>query len=90
MKKVETRDPDIRSGYAREDLGHGIRGKHLAAHRRGTNLVLLRPDIAKAFPTTEAVNEALRFLMDVARRAGRTPAGDKAATTPSTPARRAL
>ena len=41
----------------------GGRGKHLAEYRSGTNLVLLDPDVAKAYPTAEAVNDALRRLM---------------------------
>lgn len=59
---------DIRPEYRREDLGHGIRGKYLEAYRSGTNLVLLYPDVAKAFPTEKAVNEALRSLMEIAQR----------------------
>lgn len=64
MKKAEDTD-DLRPEYRREDLGKGVRGKHLAAYRKGTNLVLLRPDIAKAFPTSEAVNKALDGLLQL-------------------------
>jgi hypothetical protein len=53
--------------YRREDLGTGIRGKHYAAYQRGTNLVLLQPDVAAVFPTSEAVNDALKGLIKVAR-----------------------
>lgn len=68
MKKVEPVEPDtLRAEYRREDLGKGTRGKYLAAHREGTNLVWLSADVAKAFPTPEAVNEALRGLMNLAR-----------------------
>ena len=38
-------------------------GKYVDKYRQGTNLVLLDPDIAKAFPTDESVNEALRLLI---------------------------
>ena len=66
MKKAE---PDeLRPEYRREDLGPGVRGKYLDAYRAGTNLVLLSPDVAKAFPTEESVNEALRSLIAVAQR----------------------
>jgi hypothetical protein len=58
----------LRSEYQREDLGSGVRGKYLEAYRAGTNLVLLSPDIAKVFPTDEAVNDALRSLVEVAQR----------------------
>lgn len=40
----------------------------LETYRKGTNLVLLSPDVAKAFPTEEAVNEALRSLIELAQR----------------------
>jgi hypothetical protein len=56
---------DLRPEYRREDLGQGVRGKYFAAYQKGTNLVLLNPDIAKAFPTSEAVNEALRGLLQL-------------------------
>jgi len=59
---------EIRPEYRREDLGPGVRGKYLEAYRAGTNLVLLRPDVAKAFPTEEAVNDALRSLIDIAQK----------------------
>ena len=62
------RSDELRSEYRREDLGRGVRGKYYEAYRKGTNLVLLRPDVAKAFPTEEAVNDALRTLMDIAHR----------------------
>ncbi len=64
MKKAKAAtDDDLRPEYRREDLGKGVRGKHFAEYQKGTNLVLLNPDIAKAFPTSEAVNEALRGLL---------------------------
>ncbi len=47
-------------------LKDGVRGKYAAAFARGTNLVLLAPDVARAFPTEEAVNEALRLVMRLA------------------------
>jgi hypothetical protein len=43
-----------------------LRGKYTAAFARGTNLVLLAPDVARAFPTEAAVNEALRLVMRLA------------------------
>jgi hypothetical protein len=57
--------------YKREDLGKGVRGKYYAAYSKGTSLVLLSPDVAAAFPTSEAVNEALRGLVQVAKDAVR-------------------
>jgi hypothetical protein len=66
MKKA--RSDRLRSEYKREDLGQGTRGKHYRSYTRGSNLVLLRPDVAAAFPNDAAVNEALRSLIKVARR----------------------
>lgn len=54
---------DMRAEYRREDLGKGTRGKYFARVSKGTNLVLLNEQVAKAFPTTEAVNEALMSLL---------------------------
>ena len=65
MKKVKS--DELRPGYHREDLGIGVRGKYFESYRKGTNLVLLSPDVAKAFPTEDAVNGALRSLMELAR-----------------------
>jgi len=50
---------EIRAEYRREDLGKGVRGKHYADYQKGSNLVLLKPELAKIFPTNEAVNAAL-------------------------------
>jgi hypothetical protein len=47
-------------------LKGGTRGKYSAAYERGINLVLLAPDVAQAFPTDEAVNEALRLVLRLA------------------------
>jgi len=66
MKKkrnVEMSD-ELRPEYdLRELLKGGIRGKYAKRYRAGTNLVLLAPDVAKAFPTEDAVNEALRLVV---------------------------
>lgn len=64
MKKADS--DELRSEYRREDLGPGVRGRHLESFRSRTNLVLLHPDVARAFPTDEAVNKALRSFMDAA------------------------
>lgn len=64
MKKAEAIDRDtLRPEYRREDLGKGVRGKYYKQYMSGTNLVLLSPDVARAFPTAESVNSALRSLM---------------------------
>jgi hypothetical protein len=66
MRKAKT--DEMRPEYKREDLKDGVRGKYYKAFQRGSNLVLLSPDVAKAFPTDEAVNNALRSLMEIAER----------------------
>ena len=72
MRKVKASD-ELRPEYKREDLGVGIRGKYFEEYRKGTNLVLLSPDVAKVFSTEEAVNEALRSLIGLAEKStGRT------------------
>jgi hypothetical protein len=66
MKKAK--NGDIRPEHRRDELGPGVRGKYLDAYRSGTNLVLLSPDVAEAFPTDDSVNEVLRAFVRVARR----------------------
>jgi len=65
MKTVK--HEEMRKEYKRKDLGKGIRGKYFNEYKKGTNLVLLSPDVAKAFPDDTSVNEALRSLMKIAR-----------------------
>lgn len=64
---VEMED-ELRSEYDFSQLAGGIKGKYVERYRAGTNLVLLDPDVAQAFPTEDAVNEALRLLMQIAQR----------------------
>ena len=54
----------MRDEYTREELGQGRRGTHFKAYQQGTNVVLLEPDIAKQFKTSEAVNKVLREWLD--------------------------
>ena len=46
----------------------GVRGKYVDRYRTGANIVLLDPDVAQAFPTSDSVNEALRMLIQIAQR----------------------
>ena len=67
-----SKDEDaLRTEYRREDLGKGVRGKYFARYTKGTNLVLLNDKAAKAFPTAEAVNDALLGLLALADEAAR-------------------
>ena len=49
------------------DVRGGVRGKYFAEYQKGTNLVLLAPDVAKSFPDSEAVNQALRKVLSEQR-----------------------
>ena len=44
------------------DFSKGVRGKHAAKYAEGTNVVVLEPDVAREFRTTEQVNETLRAV----------------------------
>jgi hypothetical protein len=78
MKKAKREE--LRSEYRLEDLGRGVRGKYYRRLlKERTNIVVLEPDVAKAFRDSTAVNDALRSFLKVARssqrltsRAGRT------------------
>ena len=48
-------------------LKGGARGKYADRYRAGSNVVVLAPEVAQAFPTEEAVNEALRLVMRMAQ-----------------------
>lgn len=68
MKKVKSDMTDeLRPEYNRSDFGEIVRGKYADRIKAETNVVLLEPDIAKAFPNDEAVNKALRYLLEVAK-----------------------
>ena len=59
-------DDELRPEYDLSQLQGGVQGKYAQRYKQGTNLVLLDPDVADAFPTEDAVNEALRMLMRIA------------------------
>ena len=69
MKKVESRieEDELRPEYDLSKLKRRVRGKYVERYREGTNLVLLKPDVAEAFPDADSVNEALRFLIRVTK-----------------------
>lgn len=73
MKKgpSELPDPDggdLRPEYDPELIRRGVRGKYAARYAEGTNVVVLDPDVAAAFPDAASVNAALRALLEIARR----------------------
>jgi len=60
-------EDDLLPEYDFSQLKGGVRGKYWQRCQNGTNLVKLEPDIAKVFPTDEAVNNALRLLVNLAQ-----------------------
>jgi hypothetical protein len=67
-KEVDELEDELRPEYDFSKMAGGVRGKYVDRYRAGTNLVLLDPDIAHAFPTDASVNEALRLLLQIAQR----------------------
>lgn len=72
MKRVKSELNDwLRPEYKRSDFGELVRGKYASRIRTSTNVIVLDPQVAKAFPNDEAVNDALRGLMKLARSSAR-------------------
>jgi hypothetical protein len=70
VKKNKKLNDDLRPQYdLRVLFRNGVRGKYAKRYHAGTNLVLLDPEIRKAFPDDKAVNHALRLVIEL-RRAG--------------------
>lgn len=63
MKKTDDEEDELRPEYDFSQM-KGVRGKYVSRYGEGTNLVLLDPDIAAAFPDAKAVNDALRLLLE--------------------------
>lgn len=61
-------DDDLRPEYELGDLlKDGVQGKYVERFRSGSNLVLLDPEVAKAFPDEQAVNDALRLVIELTK-----------------------
>lgn len=68
MKKQSEENDELRPEYDMKSLLQGaVRGKYAKRYREGTNLVLLEPDVAEAFPNEKAVNEALRLVIKLTK-----------------------
>ncbi len=74
MKKAES--DSMRPEY---DFSGGVRGKYLPRLAKGANIVVLDRDMAKVFPTSKAVNDALRVLAEAARRHGKAKGSSRGA-----------
>ena len=70
-QSAKRRNDDLRPEYDLASLKGGVRGKYYKQATAGTNLVLLEPDVARAFPDSNSVNRALRLLHEVARKSAR-------------------
>lgn len=69
MKRAKReKDLDMLPEY---DFSQGVRGKYAKRYAEGSNIVVLSPDVAKIFRTSESVNEALRTLVRVGRKPSR-------------------
>jgi len=67
MKKAKpSKRDELRPEYKRSDFGKMVRGKYASRISAATNVVILDPEVAEAFPNDQAVNEALRSLINVA------------------------
>lgn len=67
MKKASSKTVPqaMRENY---NFSAGVRGKHSLRFAQGANVVLLEPDVAKAFPSAASVNESLRALAEIIQR----------------------
>ena len=70
MKKDKKNDKDeLRPEYKRSDFPDGfVRGKYAKRLKESSNIVVLNPEVAQAFPNEEAVNDALLSLIDIAQK----------------------
>jgi hypothetical protein len=63
---------EVRPAYKKSDFPGGlVRGKYAKQLGESTNIIVLRPEVAKAFPNAEAVNNALLSLIDIAQKTTR-------------------
>jgi hypothetical protein len=67
MKKVEELKDEMRTEYDFASMRGGVRGKYVERLRRESNVVVLAPEVAAAFPTGDSLNAALRGILDTAR-----------------------
>ncbi len=62
---------ELRPEYEESVFENAERGKYARRYAAGTNIVRLAPDVAAMFPDEKAVNDALRFVKQIADDAGR-------------------
>lgn len=82
MKKPKSELNDwLRPEYKRSDFGEIVRGKYANRIRKSTNVIVLDPQVAKVFPNDEAVNNALRELIETTHSVTRSSSKRKSKAT---------
>ena len=79
---------DMRAEYDFASMKGGVRGKYLQRAREGTNIVLIEPEVTDAFPTEQAVNEALKGVLNTTRAVRNTGGLPNKALQPTSRAKR--
>jgi hypothetical protein len=89
MKKTNPIAADeMRAEYDFASMKGGVRGKYVRRARAGTNIVLIEPEVADAFPTERAVNEALKGVLNTTRAVRNTGGLPNKALQPTSRAKR--
>jgi len=60
-------NPDDDTMQTEYDFSEGVRGKYFDRYWHGRTIVQLDEDVAKDFPNSESVNEALRKYRELAK-----------------------
>ena len=92
MKKKTTPflTDELRPEYDFASMKGGVRGKYLRRAREGTNIVLIEPEVTEAFPTEQAVNEALKGVLNTTRAVRSTGGLPNKALQPTSRAKRKM
>lgn len=64
-KRANKSNDELRPDYDVRELVKAARGQYAKRYQAGTNLILLDPDVRKAFRSERAVNEALRLVIEL-------------------------
>ena len=60
---------ELKQEYDLKTLGKGVRGKYFEDYQKGTNVVIIDPELSIAFPNAKAVNDALRKVLENQKKA---------------------
>lgn len=58
-----SKNDELKDEYPEELIRSGVRGKYAQQYREGSNIVVIDADLAKRFPNSKAVNDALRQFL---------------------------